>query len=152
MNRWLDPKSFIIGILFTLLCLTLLGAGYDSFSAHEIVKLKAFAERIQSNGDLDMRNNKIIMLGSSIYDDGTQGGGLQIKGGANRVHIFGDMIIDSQIYSRSNTVRINSNLDLNNRRIIMLGSSIYDDGSEGGGLQLHGGASRIQFFGQTIQR
>jgi hypothetical protein len=32
----------------------------------------------------------------------------------------------------------------------MPGSSIYDDGSEGGNLILRGGANRIHFFGQTI--
>lgn len=32
----------------------------------------------------------------------------------------------------------------------MLGSSVYDDGSEGGGLILRGGANRIHFFGQTL--
>ena len=36
------------------------------------------------------------------------------------------------------------------KKIIMLGSRIFDDGSEGGGLQLRGGAGRIHFFGQTI--
>lgn len=32
----------------------------------------------------------------------------------------------------------------------MLGSSVYDDRSERGGLILRGGANRIHFFGQTL--
>lgn len=51
---------------------------------------------------------------------------------------------------RQSTVRLNAD-DMGNRKIIMLGSKIYDDGSEGGGLQIRGGANRIHFFGQTIQ-
>jgi hypothetical protein len=48
------------------------------------------------------------------------------------------------------TLDLNANLNMGNKKIIMLGPRIYDDGSEGGGLQLRGGANRIHFFGQTI--
>lgn len=37
------------------------------------------------------------------------------------------------------------------RHIILQGSHIYDDGSEGGGLHLRGGADRIHFFGRSVQ-
>ena len=70
----IDAKSFIIGILVTLLTVFAAGAAHDAFAPHEIQRLKQLASYLQDDGNLNMGNHKIIMLGSSIYDDGSQGG------------------------------------------------------------------------------
>ena len=147
----MDIRSFLIGVLLTLLVVVVAGASYETFNQQEISRLKVLASYMQDDGNLSMGNHRIIMLGSSIYDDGSQGGGLIIRGGANRVHVHGNTIVYDAPEFRQNTVRLNADLDMGNRKIIMLGSKIYDDGSEGGGLQLRGGAERIHFFGRTIQ-
>lgn len=90
------------------------------------------------------------MQGSSIYGDGSEGGGLILRGGANRVQLHGNAVLYDNPEFKRDTVEIKANLNMGNKKIIMLGSSIFDDGSEGGGLQLRGGANRIHFFGQTI--
>lgn len=146
----IDPKSFIIGILVTLLTVLAAGAAYDAFSPQEITRLKRLASYLQDDGNLNMGNRKIIMLGSSIYDDGSQGGGLIIRGGANRVHLHGNPIIYDQPEFRQGTINISSNLNMGSKRIIMQGSSIYDDGSQGGGLILRGGANRVHLHGSSI--
>ena len=74
--KQLDTKSFIIGVLATMLIVVMTGAGYDMFSQQEVARLKRLASYLQDDGNLNMGNKKIIMLGSSIYDDGSQGGGL----------------------------------------------------------------------------
>ena len=84
--------------------MSLLGADYNAFQSDEIAKPKAFAARIQSNGDLNMGTNKIIMQGSSINDDGSQGGGLILRGGANRIHQHGSLLIDGNYEVRSGVV------------------------------------------------
>ena len=146
----IDAKSFIIGILVTLLTVFAAGAAHDAFAPHEIQRLKQLASYLQDDGNLNMGNHKIIMLGSSIYDDGSQGGGLIIRGGANRLHLHGNPIIYDQPEFRQATINIGSNLNMGSRKIIMQGSSIYDDGSQGGGLILRGGANRIHQHGSSI--
>ena len=66
------------------------------------------------------------------------------------MNLHGNAIIYDNFEFKRDTVNINANFDMGNKKIIMLGSRIFDDGSEGGGLQLRGGANRIHFFGQTI--
>ena len=149
MNR-IDGKSFLIGMLLTLLVVISAGAAYDTFNQQEINRLKLLASYVQDDGNLNMGNHKIIMLGSSIYDNGSEGGGLIIRGGANRVHVHGSAVMYDNPEFRQGTLSINANVDMGNRKIIMLGSQIYDDGSEGGGLQIRGGGNRIHLFGQTI--
>ncbi len=148
--RGIDPKSFIIGILVTLLTVLAAGAAYDAFSPQEINRLKQLASYLQDDGNLNLGNHRIIMLGSTIYDDGSQGGGLIIRGGANRVHLHGNPIIYDQPEFRQDTVNITSNLNLGSKKIIMQGSSVYDDGSQGGGLILRGGANRVHLHGSSI--
>ncbi len=41
------------------------------------------------NADLNMGKKKIIMQGSSIYDDSSEGGGLIVKSGDKRSHVHG---------------------------------------------------------------
>jgi len=150
MKNRIDVKSFLIGCLTVLVLVSTLAAGTDVFSQDEIVRLKRLASYVQPDGSLNLGSKKIIMQGSSIYDDGSQGGGLILRGGANRVHVHGNaQIYDNPEFKRE-TVDLNANLNMGNRKIIMLGSSVYDDGSEGGGLILRGGANRIHFFGQTL--
>lgn len=146
----IDFKSFIIGILSTLLVVVTAGAGYDMFSQQEVSRLKRLATYMQDDGNLNLGNRKIIMLGSSIYDDGSDGGGLIIRGGANRVHLHGNAILYDNPEFKRETIDINANLNLKNKKIIMLGSSIFDDGSQGGGLQIIGGANRIHLEGDSI--
>ncbi|WP_305730942.1 hypothetical protein [Trichlorobacter ammonificans] len=87
-----DDKSFVIGILATLLLVVVAGAAHDVFSPQEIGRLRQLASYLQDDGSLNLGNRKIIMLGSSIYDDGSQGGGLQIHGGAGRIQTFGQVL------------------------------------------------------------
>jgi len=148
--RFIDPKSFLIGAMAVVLLFVTLGAGSEYFTPDEAARLKNFAGCLQSDGNINLGPRKIIMLGSSIYDDGSEGGGLILRGGANRVHLHGDTILDGNIFPERDTIELRSNLNLSNRRIIMLGSSIYDDGSEGGGLILRGGANRVHLHGDTI--
>ena len=68
------------------------GASFDSFSAQEAKRLRILASYMEDDGNLNMGNHRIIMLGSSMYDDGSEGGGLQIRGGAGRIHLFGQTI------------------------------------------------------------
>ena len=150
MKQRFDVKSFIIGILATMLVVVTTGAGYDMFSQQEVTRLKRLASYVQDDGNLNLGNRKIIMLGSSIYDDGSQGGGLIIRGGANRVHLHGSAILYDNPEFKRDTVTINANLNLQNHKIIMLGSSIFDDGTQGGGLQIVGGANRIHVMGNSI--
>lgn len=146
----IDFRSFSIGILSALLVVVTAGAGFDVFSQQEITRLKKLAAFMQDDGNLNLGNRKIIMLGSSIYDDGSDGGGLIIRGGANRVHLHGNAILYDNPEFRRETVDINANINLNNKKIIMLGSSIFDDGTQGGGLQILGGANRIHLMGDSI--
>lgn len=148
--KGIDAKSFIIGILVTLVAVMAAGAAHDAFSPQEINRLKRLASYVQDDGNLNMGNRKIIMLGSSIYDDGSQGGGLIIRGGASRVHLHGNPIIYDNPEFRRGTIDINANLNMGNKKIIMLGSSIYDDGSQGGGLIIRGGANRVHLHGTSI--
>ena len=90
--KTIDGKSLIIGVLLTLLVVFAVGAAYDGFDQQEVLRLKTLASYIQNDGNLNIGNHKIIMLGSSIFDNGSEGGGLQIRGGANRIHLFGQTI------------------------------------------------------------
>ena len=139
MKSHIDLKSFLIGALSLLLLVSTISAAVDNFSQDEISRLRQLARYLQPDGNLNIGNKKIIMQGSTIYDDSSEGGGLIIRGGKNRVNIHGDAILPD------------GNLNIGNKKIIMLGSMIYDDASEGGGLQLRGGGNRIHFFGKTIQ-
>lgn len=150
MKKHFDVKSFFIGALTVLCLIATISAANNQLSQEEISRLRQLAGYVQSDGNLNMGGKKIIMLGSSIYDDGSQGGGLILRGGANRVQLQGNAIIYDNLEFKRDTVNFNANLDMGNRKIIMLGSRIFDDGSEGGGLQLRGGANKIHFFGQTI--
>ncbi len=146
----IDIKSMVIGALFTALVFTLLGSGGAFFNNDEVLRLKMLAGYIQQNGDLNMGNHKIIMLGSSIYDNGSEGGGLIIKGGADRIHFHGGTIFYDNPYFTRPTIKISANLDMGKNKIIMQGSSIYDDSSEGGGLILKGGANKIHLHAMPI--
>jgi len=146
----IDWKSFLIGSLSVALLFATLAASSEVFSPDETIRLKNFASCLQPDGNINLGTRKIIMQGSSIYDDGSQGGGLIIRGGANKIHFQGDTLLYGNLLSQRPTLDLNANLNLGNKKIIMLGSSIYDDGSEGGGLILRGGAGRIHFFGQTL--
>lgn len=142
----IDRKSFVIGVLATLVVILSMGAAYDAFSPTEVERLKRLAAYVTDEGDLNMGPHKIIMLGSRIYDDGSQGGGLILQGGANRVQVAGDAVFRAG-WQFDRTTMDMPNLNLGNRKIIMQGSSIYDDGSQGGGLILHGGANRLHLHG-----
>ena len=146
----IDLKSFLIGALSVLLLVSTISAAGDNFSSDEVSRLRQLAGYLQPDGNLNIGNKKIVMLGSSIYDDGSQGGGLILRGGANRVNINGNAILYEGMEFKRGTIDVNADLNMGNKKIIMLGSRIYDDGSEGGGLQLRGGANRIHFFGQTL--
>jgi hypothetical protein len=150
MKKVIDLKSFLIGALSVLLLVSTISAAGDNFSQDEIARLRHLATYLQPDGNLNLGNRKIIMQGSSIYDDGSQGGGLILRGGANRISINGNAIMYEGMEFKRDTLNLNANLDMGNKKIIMLGSKIYDDGSEGGGLQIRGGANRIHLFGQTI--
>ena len=76
-----------MGLLFSTL-----GATADIFTPDEAARLKRLAAYMQPDGNLNLGNKKIITLGSSIYDDGSEGGGLILRGGANRIHFFGQTI------------------------------------------------------------
>ena len=146
----IDVKSFIIGALSILLIGSVLGVGSDFFTPDEAARLKNFANCIQGDGSINLGNKRIIMLGSSIYDDGSEGGGLILRGGANKIHFHGDTILDGNVISERPVIGIGADLDMGNHKFIMLGSSIYDNGSEGGGLILRGGANKIHFHGDSI--
>ncbi len=146
----IDVKSMLIGVLLTLLAVVTVGAAYDGFSQQEISRLKRIASYMQDDGNLNMGNHKIIMLGSTIYDDGSEGGGLILRGGANRINLHGSAILYDNPEFRRGALDLNANLNMGGKKIIMLGSSIYDDGSEGGGLILRGGANRIGLHGSAI--
>jgi hypothetical protein len=150
MKSRIDLKSFLIGALSVLLLVSTISAAVDNFSQDEISRLRQLASYIQPDGNLNMGSKKIIMLGSSIYDDGSQGGGLILRGGANRININGNAIMYEGIEFKRPTLDLNANLNMGNKKIIMLGSSIYDDGSQGGGLILRGGANRINMNGSAI--
>jgi hypothetical protein len=150
MKKNIDIKSFLIGGLSVIFLVTFISAASDNFSQDEITRLRRIASYVQPDGNLNIGNKKIIMLGSSIYDDGSQDGGLIIRGGADRVHIHGNAIIYDNPEFKRDTINLNSNLNMGNKKIIMLGSSIYDDGSQGGGLILRGGANRINMNGNAI--
>jgi hypothetical protein len=150
MKSRIDLKSFLIGALSVLLLVSTISAAVDNFSPDEISRLKQLAGYIKPDGNLNMGNKKIIMLGSSIYDDGSQGGGLILRGGANRINVNGNAIIYEGIEFKRPTLDLDANLNMGNKKIIMLGSSIYDDGSQGGGLILRGGANRINMNGSAI--
>ena len=145
-----DITLFFCGVIATATVMLLMGASSESLSPSEIGKLKILASYVQSNGNLDLGRHKIIMQGSTIYDDGSEGGGLILQGGANRVHFKGDTITYGNPDFKKETLDIRSNLNMGKKRIIMQGSSIYDDSSEGGGLILQGGANRVHFKGDTI--
>ena len=148
-NR-IDSKSLLIGFLAGALLFTLLGAGNQSFNSREISRLKKIAAYIRDDGNLNLGKKKIIMQGSSIYDDGSDGGGLIIKGGANKVHVHGSQIIyDNPVFKRD-SLNLNTNLNMGKKKIIMQGSSIYDDSSDGGGLIVKGGANKIHVHGSQI--
>ncbi|GEM_PF-1316130 len=149
-TRVIDAKSFIIGALAAALLFATLGAGSDSFSPDETARLKNFTRCLQADGNINLGKRKIIMQGSSIYDDGSESGGLILRGGASRIHLHGDSILDGNIHADRETVKFGANLDMGNKKIIMLGSRVYDDGSEGGGLILRGGAKRIHLHGDSI--
>jgi len=85
----LQPASFGLGVLCALCALLLVGAGGESFSPDEVIRLKTLASYVQPDGNLNLGNREIVMLGSSIYDDGSEGGRLILRGGANRIHFFG---------------------------------------------------------------
>jgi hypothetical protein len=150
MKSRIDLKSFLIGALSVLLLVSTISAAIDNFSQDEISRLRQLASYIQPDGNLNMGNKKILMLGSSIYDDGSQGGGLILRGGANRININSNVIMYEGIEFKRPTLDLNANLNMGNKKIIMLGSSIYDDGSQGGGLILRGGANRINMNGSAI--
>jgi hypothetical protein len=150
MNSRIDLKSFLIGALTVLLLVSTISAAVDNFSQDEIGRLRRLAGYLQPDGNLNLGNKKIIMLGSSIYDDGSQGGGLILRGGANRININGNAIMYEGIEFKRPSLDLNVNLNMGNKKIIMLGSSIYDDGSQGGGLILRGGANRINMNGSAI--
>lgn len=146
----IDGKSLIIGVLLTLLVVVTVGAAYEGFNQQEVSRLKTLASYMQDDGNFNIGNHKIIMLGSSIYDNGSEGGGLIFRGGANRISLHGSAILYDNPEFKRGTIDLNANLNMGNKKIIMLGSSIFDNGSEGGGLQIRGGANRIHLFGQTI--
>jgi hypothetical protein len=150
MKSRIDLKSFLIGALSVLLLVSTISAAIDNFSQDEISRLRQLASYIQPDGNLNMGNKKILMLGSSIYDDGSQGGGLILRGGANRININSNVIMYEGIEFKRPTLDLNANLNMGNKKIVMLGSSIYDDGSQGGGLILRGGANRINMNGSAI--
>jgi hypothetical protein len=150
MKKVIDLKSFLIGALSVLLLVSTISATGDNFSQDEITRLRHLASYLQPDGNLNLGNKKIIMLGSSIYDDGSQGGGLILRGGANRININGNAIMYEGMEFKRDTIDIGTNLNMGNKKIIMLGSSIYDDGSQGGGLILRGGANRININGNAI--
>lgn len=143
-----DRKSFAIGVLSTLVVILSMGAADDVFNPGEVERLKRLASYVTNEGDLNIGPRKIIMLGSRIYDDGSQGGGLIIQGGANRIQFANDTLFHAGLHFTRNTLDM-PNLNLGRNRIIMQGSSIYDDGSEGGGLILRGGANRLHFHGHS---
>lgn len=145
-----DIRSFLIGILTCATLFLLLGASYDIFSQDQVRKLQILANYVDGNGNLNLGSQKIIMQGSSIYDDGSQGGGLILRGGANRVHVHGDTYLYDQPRFQRETVDINANLNMGTKSIIMQGSRIYDDSSQGGGLILRGGASRVHIHGMAL--
>lgn len=145
--KGIDWKSFAIGALSVLLLFSLMGNTGMMFSPEEAARLKNFANRLRDNGDLDMGRAKIIMQGSSIYDDSSEGGGLIVKGGGGRLNLHGSLNFDGVLAPRRDTVALNANLDMGRSKIIMLGSSIYDDASEGGGLIVKGGGGRLNLFG-----
>jgi hypothetical protein len=145
-----DLRSFLIGILTCSTLFLLLGASYDVFSQEQLRKLQILANYVDGDGNLNLGRQKIIMQGSSIYDDGSQGGGLILRGGANRVHVHGDAYLYDQPRFQRETVDINANLNMGTRSIIMQGSRIYDDSSQGGGLILRGGANRVHVHGVAL--
>jgi hypothetical protein len=151
MKRFsIDLKSFLIGALAVGLLFSTLGASSDFFTPDEAARLKNFATCLQPDGHINLGPRKIIMLGSTIYDDGSQGGGLIIKGGSNRIHFQGDTLLYGNILAQRPTIDLNANLNMGNKKIILLGSSIYDDGSQGGGLIIRGGSNRVHFHGDTL--
>lgn len=150
MKAKIDLKSLLIGALGMLLLVSTISASGDNFSQDEVFRLKRLAGYMQPDGNLNMGNKKIIMLGSSIYDDGSQGGGLILRGGSNRVNINGNAILYEGVEFKRGTVDVNANLNMGNKKIIMLGSSIYDDGSQGGGLILRGGSDRVNINGNAV--
>lgn len=150
MKKSLDVKSFIIGALSVLCLISTISASNNDLNQDEISRLRQFVRYIQSDGNLNMGNKKIILQGSSIYDDGSEGGGLILRGGANRLNLHGNAILYDNPEFKRDTVDINANLNMGNKKIIMLGSSIFDDGSQGGGLILRGGANRVQLQGNAI--
>jgi hypothetical protein len=145
-----DLRSFLIGILTCSTLVLLLGASYDVFSQEQVRKLQILANYLDGDGNLNLGRQKIIMQGSSIYDDGSQGGGLILRGGSNRVHVHGDAYLYDQPRFQRETVDINANLNMGTRSIIMQGSRIYDDSSQGGGLILRGGANRVHVHGVAL--
>ncbi|MFH1136354.1 MAG: hypothetical protein V1816_09770 [Pseudomonadota bacterium] len=151
MKKSFDPRSFLIGVLVMACLAIFLGAGSDEFSPDETSKLKSLAGRLTPDGDLDMGTGKIIMQGSTIYDDSSEGGGLILRGGSGRVSVFGLSMFRDGVDVVGGSLHLNSDLDMGTKKIIMQGSSIYDDSSEGGGLILRGGSGRINLFGQTQQ-
>ncbi len=146
----LDFKSFILGVLACSTIFLLLGASPDFFDQNQVNKLRTLANYVDNDGNLNLGSRKIIMQGSSIFDDGSQGGGLILRGGANKVHLHGDAYIYDQPRFQRDTLEINSNLNMGNKAIIMQGSRIVDDGSQGGGLILRGGANKIHVHGETL--
>jgi hypothetical protein len=148
--KTIDGKSLIIGVLLTLLVVVTVGAAYDGFNQQEVSRLKILASYMQDDGNLNIGNHKIIMLGSSIYDDGSEGGGLIFRGGANRISLHGSAILYDNPEFKRGTVDLNANLNMGNKKIVMQGSFICDDGSEGGGLIFQGGANRISLHGSAI--
>ena len=150
MKKSFDTKSFLMGALTVLFLISTISAAGNDLSQDEISRLRQFVRYIQPDGNLNMGNKKIIMQGSSIYDDGSQGGGLIISGGASRVHLRGNAILYDNLEFKRDTVEINANLNMRNKKIIMQGSSLYDDGSQGGGLILRGGANRVHLQGNAI--
>ena len=148
-SKVFDIKSFIIGILITLLFISVTGAG-NGFSPDETNKLKILSSFLNPDGNLNLGKRRIIMQGSSIYDDSSQGGGLIIRGGANRVHVHGSSIFYDNPDFKQPVLTLNADLNMAKHKIIMQGSSIYDDSSEGGGLILKGGANRIHVHGAPL--
>jgi hypothetical protein len=146
----IDLKSFLIGALSVGLLFSTLGASSEFFSPDEAARLNNFAACLQPDGHINLGPRKIIMLGSTIFDDGSQGGGLIIRGGANRIHLQGDTLLYNNIVSQKPTMDINANLNLGDKKIIMQGSTVYDDGSQGGGLIIKGGANRVHLQGDTL--
>lgn len=146
----LHSTSFGLGALCTLCTVLLLGAGGESFSPDEVGRLRMLASYVQPDGNLNLGNHKIVMLGSTIYDDGSEGGGLILRGGGNRVQVHGNAVFHDNLNFMRETVDITSNLNLGRKKIILQGSAVYDDGSEGGGLILQGGANRVQVRGDAV--